>query len=389
MPDGLYRSYLSPAYREAQKALRGWMEDAGLSVRVDAAGNMIGRYEGTCDSPPLIIGSHLDSVRNAGRYDGPLGILLGVECVATLHAQGRRLPFPIEVYAFGDEEGSRFPAAMLTSRAVAGTLEPSMLDISDRDGVSLANALAACSLSREGYRAARHGPALAYLEAHIEQGPVLEAEGLAVGTVTGIAAQLRYAVDLTGCAGHAGTNSMALRRDALAAAAIMITQAETVARAGSTDLVATVGNLEVLPGAPNVVPGAVRFTLDVRAGSNADRDSAAQAILAAFDDIAAERHIGCTYTVLQDLAASPCAPALVDAMDDAIGDTGVVPFRLVSGAGHDAMIMADLCPTAMLFIRCAGGISHNPAESVTVEDCQTALEVMQRFIEKLEDPAHV
>lgn len=389
MEDGLYRSYLSPSYSEAQKALRGWMEEAGLNVRLDPAGNMVGRYEGTCDGPPLIIGSHLDSVKNGGRYDGPLGILLGVECVATLQAQGRRLPFPIEIYAFGDEEGSRFPAAMLTSRAVAGTLDLAMLDISDREGMSLADALETYSLSRDGYGTARHGPALAYLEAHIEQGPVLEAEGLPVGTVTGIAAQLRYAVEVTGCAGHAGTNSMALRRDALAAAAIMITQAETVARAGSVDLVATVGNLEVFPGAPNVVPGAVRFTLDVRAGTNADRDSAAAAILAAFDAIAAERQVGCNHTVLQDLAASPCAPTLVDAMDDAIADAGVVPFRLVSGAGHDAMIMADLCPTAMLFIRCAGGISHNPAESVTAEDCQTALQVMQRFIEKLGDPTRV
>jgi allantoate deiminase len=381
--DGLYRSYLSPAYLQAQTALRDWMVDAGMSVSVDAAGNMIGRYDGERDGPPLIVGSHLDSVRNAGRYDGPLGILLGVECVAALQREGRRMPFPIEIYAFGDEEGSRFPAAMLTSRAVAGTLTPDMLDISDTQGVTLSDALDRYGLSRDDYETARHGPALAYLEAHIEQGPVLEARDLPVGTVTGIAAQLRYAVTVKGCAGHAGTNSMALRRDALAAVAIMISKAEAVAQAGADDLVATVGRLEVLPGAANVVPGEVRFTLDVRAGTNADRDDAARMILAGFESIAAARQVECSYEVLQDLASSPCAMPLIEAMDEAIEQTGRTPFRLVSGAGHDAMVMAALCPTAMLFIRCAGGISHNPAESVTNEDCEVALQVMLRFIDKL------
>jgi allantoate deiminase len=385
MEGGLYRGYLSPAYVAAQEALAAWMAEVGMEVARDAAGNLVGRYPGEAEGPALIIGSHLDSVRDGGRYDGPLGIMLGVECVAALHAAGRRMAFPIEVYAFGDEEGSRFPAAMLTSRSVAGTLDPAMLETADAEGVTLDEALARLSppLALANYASARHAPALAYLEAHIEQGPLLEAEGLAVGTVTGIAAQRRYAFTVTGQAGHAGTNAMSLRRDALAAAAEMVLAAEAVARVGGDGLVATVGRLEVTPGAANVVPGRVSFTLDVRAGRNVDRDAAAEAILAAFDRIAAARGVGLDGTLMQDLPASPCDAALMDLTDAAIAAQGLPVRRLVSGAGHDAMNMAALCPTAMLFIRCAGGISHNPAESVTDEDCDVALAVMLGFIERL------
>lgn len=387
MEGGLFRAYLTPAYTHAQAELSGWMREAGMNVRLDPAGNLVGRYDGDQDGPALIMGSHLDSVRDAGRYDGPLGIMLAVESIAALHATGRRMPFPIEIYAFGDEEGSRFPAAMLTSRAVAGSLDPAMLEIADSNGVTLAQALDAVSLSKEGYVAARHAPALAYLEVHIEQGPVLEAQGLAVGTVTGIAAQLRYAVTVKGRAGHAGTNSMSLRRDALAAAAVMISKIEEVARAGAADLVATVGAIEAFPGAANVVPGEVRFTIDVRAGTNDDRDAAAGLILDGCASIAEARDVGFESLILQDLPASPCDPSLVAMMDEAIAECGHQPFRLVSGAGHDAMIMADLCPTAMLFVRCEGGISHNPAERVSVGDCAIALRVMQRFIDTMGDMA--
>jgi allantoate deiminase len=383
MEGGLYRGYLSPAYARAQRQLAAWMEEAGMAARVDQAGNLVGRYEGKRDGPALLIGSHLDSVRDGGRYDGPLGIMLGVECVAALHAEGRRLPFPIEVYAFGDEEGSRFPAAMLTSRAVAGTLDAASLDLHDAAGVSLKDALATLGLSKADFVSARHGPALAYLEAHIEQGPVLEAEALAVGTVTGIAAQLRYAITVTGRAGHAGTTAMPLRRDALAAAAAMISKAEAIARAGAADLVATVGSIEALPGAANVVPGEVRFMLDVRAARDVDRDAAAGAIRAGFEAIARERGVGYVCRPLQDLPASPCDPALMALMDAAIAEIGLTPFRLVSGAGHDAMILAALCPTTMLFIRCEGGVSHNPDERVTGDDCEIAFRAMRGFIDRL------
>lgn len=383
MEGGLFRSYLSPAYGRAQRALAGWMEDAGMSVRTDAAGNLVGRYEGTREIPPFLLGSHLDSVRDAGRYDGPLGIMLGIECVAALHAEGSRMPFPIEVFAFGDEEGSRFPGAMLTSRAVAGTLDPALLQVADADGISLAEALQTQGLRLSTFLEARHRGALGYLEAHIEQGPVLEAEGLSVGVVTGIAAQVRYAVTVTGRAGHAGTSAMSLRADALAAAAAMILVTEQIASTGSAALVGTVGQIEALPGAPNVVPGAVRFTLDVRAGSDAERDAAAGEILASFESIASRRGVALVYERSQILAASPTDSALSEALAAALTDAGQRPFHLVSGAGHDAMIMASLCPVSMLFIRCEQGISHNPAERVRIDDCETALRVMRGFIDRL------
>jgi len=382
MEGGLYRGYLTPAYAAAQEALAGWMAQAGMAVRRDAAANLIGRYEGGIPgAPALLIGSHLDSVRDGGRYDGPLGIMLGVEVAATLHGTGRRLPFPIEVIAFGDEEGSRFPAAMLTSRAVAGTLAPQALDIADADGVPLAQAGVSLSDYLTAVRAP--GTALAYLEAHIEQGPVLEAEGLAVGTVTGIAAQLRYQAIIKGMAGHAGTSSMPLRCDALAGAAEMILAIETIARADASELVATVGRIEALPGAPNVIAGEVRFTIDIRSGDEARRDRAAAAIRDALAAIADRRDLDFAIHRVHDLPASPCDAALMDLMDAAVADSGHPVRRLVSGAGHDAMVMAALCPTAMLFIRCRQGISHNPAEHVDPADADMALQVMLGFIDRL------
>ncbi|SFF86393.1 allantoate deiminase [Novosphingobium sp. CF614] len=405
MAEGLYRAYLTPAYAAAQEAIAGWMEAAGMAARRDAAANLVGRFEGEVPgAPALMIGSHLDSVRDGGRYDGPLGIMLGIECVAALHGQGRRMPFPIEIYAFGDEEGSRFPAAMLTSRAVAGTLDAGALDMADADGISLEQALASVRVERsrdtraqrvstsldtngEGnYLAARRAPGstLAYLEAHIEQGPVLEADGLAVGTVTGIASQLRYAVTVKGMAGHAGTTAMRLRRDPLAGAAAMVLAVEQIARGDNSDAVATVGTIEALPGAANVIPGEVRFTIDVRSGIEARRNAVAEAILARIAEIAEARGLEIAAERIHDLPASPCDPALMDLMDDALLAAGQPVRRLVSGAGHDAMNMAALCPTAMLFIRCRGGVSHNPAEHVETEDAEVALKVMLGFIERLE-----
>jgi allantoate deiminase len=379
--DGLTRTYLSPAYHAAQEQLAAWMAEAGMAVRRDAAANLIGRYEGqTAGAPALVIGSHVDTVRNAGVYDGPLGILLGIEAVAALSSSGARMPFAVEVYAFGDEEGSRFPSAMLTSRAVAGTLDPAALEVVDRDGVRLGDLL---DLAAYPSAARSPGEILAYLEAHIEQGPVLEAEGLALGTVTGIAAQLRFEIGLSGTAGHAGTTAMSLRRDAVAGMAEMVLAAEAVATAGPPDLVATVGVVDVPSGAANVIAGRSRFTLDVRAGDAALRDRAADAILRQFRGIAGRRDLGLSVRQVHDLPASPCDPALMDLLDAATAEAGQRPFRLVSGAGHDAMIMAALCPTAMLFLRCRGGVSHNPAEHVEPADAEAALEVMSGFIRQL------
>jgi allantoate deiminase len=385
--DGLYRAYLTPAYAATRDRLAEWMVEAGLTTRVDPAGNLIGRYAAgaASDAPVLLIGSHIDSVRDAGCFDGPLGVMLGVECVAALQARERRLPFPVEVIAFGDEEGSRFPAAMLTSRAVAGTLDPRDLDIADDQGVRLADALAGFGLDKDRFASARRAPGsvLAYFEAHIEQGPLLEAEGLALGVVTAIAGQRRFAVTLTGKAGHAGTSSMTLRRDALAAAAEAVLAVERIARAGGGGLVATVGRLAVAPGAANVIPGRVDFTVEVRAGDDAVRDAAAAEILEAIAVIAAGRAAGLEVRETHGLAASPCDPVLTDRLAQAVAATGQPPRRLVSGAGHDAMVMAALAPTAMLFIRCADGVSHNPLEDVAVTDVERALAAMLSFVEGL------
>ncbi len=387
-PDRLFRGYLTPAHRATVDRVAEWMARAGMTVALDQAANLVGRYEGErADAPALLIGSHLDSVRDGGRYDGPLGVMLGIECAAALHGEDRRLPFAVEVIGFGDEEGSRFPAAMLTSRAVAGTLPAGALDIGDAGEVAMADALRGFADTLDAGRftdAARaRGSVLAYLEAHIEQGPVLEAEGLAVGTVTGIAAQRRYQVAVDGTAGHAGTSAMALRRDALAAAAEMVLAVEEVARAGQPDLVATVGRLTALPGAANVIPGRVEFTIDVRSGDQRARDEAAEEILARIAGIAARRGVAVAVEHIHDLPASPCDPRLMELMDQATAAAGQPVRRLVSGAGHDAMVMAALCPTAMLFVRCAGGISHNPAESVDPADAEVALTVMRRFIDRL------
>jgi len=388
MTDGLYRGYLTPAHEATLKVVAGWMRAAGMTERIDPAYNLVGRYDGTDrEAPALLIGSHIDSVRDAGRYDGPLGIMLGIELVAALHDAGEALPFPIEVIAFGDEEGSRFPAAMFTSRAVAGTLDPAMLDVADKDGVSLASAMAGMGRDVACYPLAARpaGSALAYLETHIEQGPVLEAEGLALGTVTGIAAQLRFQVKVSGMAGHAGTTSMSLRRDALAGAAEMMLAIEVVARNDASDLVATVGRIEAGPGAANVIPGHVAFTIDIRSGDVTRRDRAAEAILGRIAGIADVRDLDFNIERIHDLPASPSDPHLMELLDAALAAEGFPARRLVSGAGHDAMVMAALCPTAMLFIRCRDGISHNPAEHVEPDDADAALRVMLQFVRMLAD----
>lgn len=383
----LVRRFLTPAHDEALKTLAFWMEEAGMSARRDHAGNLVGRYEGaTPDAPALLVGSHIDSVRNGGRYDGALGVMLGIDVVEALARAGRRLPFAVEVIAFGDEEGSRFPASMTCSRAVAGTVDPSVMEMTDSDGVSLAQAFAAFALdpTRLEEAARKPGEVFAFLEAHIEQGPVLEAEGLALGVVTAIAAQKRLMVRFTGVAGHAGTTPMNLRKDPGPAAAEAILALERICSGGKDGLVGTVGRITALPGAFNVIPGAVEYSMDVRAEVAATRDAAVEAVTAEIHAIAARRGLEASVTLMQDLAASPCDPGLTALLEDAVAATGQTPRRLPSGAGHDAMVIADLCPTAMLFIRCEGGISHNPREAVTEADCALAATAMLHFIDQLE-----
>jgi allantoate deiminase len=383
----LTRRFLTAAHRAALDVVGDWMREAGMSVRLDAAANLIGRVEGAApNAPALLIGSHIDSVRNGGRYDGALGVMLGIDCVEALAQAGRRLPFAVEVIAFGDEEGSRFPASMICSRSVAGTSDPAVLNMKDAEGIELSEAFEAFGLPNADLAKAARGPGevLAFLEPHIEQGPRLDAEDLGLGVVTAIAAQKRLLVRLTGTAGHAGTTPMDLRRDPGPGAAEAVLALERLCAAGRDGLVGTVGRMAFQPGAFNVIPGAVEFSMDIRAGTSSARDAAVAAIAAEIEAIAARRVLGFSVDVLQDLPDCPCDPYLTGLLEKAVRNTGVEPLRLPSGAGHDAMVMAGLAPTAMLFIRCKDGVSHNPLEAVRRDDCVLALRAMLAFIDNLE-----
>jgi allantoate deiminase len=384
--DHLFRPYLTPSHKASLERVGAWMREAGMAVRLDPLGNLIGRYEGRAPgAPALLIGSHIDTVSHGGRYDGALGVMLGIECVDALNRSGWRAPFAVEVIAFGDEEGSRFPVSMLCSRGICAPAAAESLERADAGGVTLGQALTAFGLDPgQIARAARApGEVLAYVEAHIEQGPTLEAEGLALGVVTGIAAQLRIKARFTGLAGHAGTSPMGLRKDAVAAAAAAVLAVEEICRAGPEDLRGTVGRFLPSTAAYNVIAGEVEFGLDVRAATEPVRDRAAAQIRARLEAIAAERGVTLDYQVMQDLPATPCDPRLMRLMAEAIGDVGGPPFALVSGAGHDAMAVAALCPVAMLFIRCEGGISHNAAEAVAGADVALAAQALVAFVVRL------
>jgi len=382
----LSRPYLTESHRNALETVKTWMTAARMSVRVDPLGNLIGRYEGNRpNAPALLIGSHIDTVRDGGRYDGALGVMLGIECVEVLANKNRRLPFAIEVIAFGDEEGSRFPVSMLCSRALAHGLDPKALSMLDEEGLSLEQALYDFGLNPERADDARRQPSqvLAYLEAHIEQGPVLEAENLPIGVVTGIAAQLRIKAKFSGMAGHAGTTPMNLRQDALAAAAAAVLAVELVCSKGPPDLRGTVGRFHASTAAFNVIAGSTEIGIDIRAGAREVRNAAAEEIRQQLEHIAASRRLGLEFTVLQDLAGCPCDPDLSAVMAEAVQAVGVKPFHLLSGAGHDGMALGDLAPIVMLFIRCAGGISHNAAESVDAPDVELAGQALVEFAERL------
>ncbi|AQS86787.1 allantoate amidohydrolase [Neoasaia chiangmaiensis NBRC 101099] len=383
--DMLFRPYLGAGHRATLETLTTWMREAGMTVSVDAAANIVGRYGATSrEAPVLLFGSHVDSVENGGRYDGMLGVLLGIEVVEHFHRQGRRFPFALEVIGFGDEEGSRFPAYMLGSRAAAGMLGEADGDVRDIQGITLREALAEWGLSPEHLPTARRMHVAAYIEAHIEQAPHLERAGRSLGAVRGIASQYRYRATFEGQAAHAGT-AMHERRDALAAAAEAILALERIGQDGPSDLVVTVGDIAVISGAPNVVPGRVGWSIDMRALDMAVLEHAANAARAELERIATERGMVFSLARTQDLRGALCDVALERRIRDAIRETtGEEPPELVSQAGHDAMIVADLAPMAMLFIRCAGGISHNPAEAVAEDDVEVARAALIRFVEKFE-----
>ena len=356
--DGLLvRRYGTEALRRANALVSGWMRAAGMEVREDAVGNLIGRL-GDSDRS-VMLGSHLDTVRDAGRYDGPLGVLVALAAVERMREP---LPFAVEVIGFADEEGVRFGTAYLGSAAVAGRFDPRWLQVRDADGVALADLL------RGEPATAARVPAdlLGYVEVHIEQGPVLEQLGEPVGVVTAIAGQTHADVCFVGEAGHAGTVPMEGRRDALAAAAEWVLAVE---RAG---VLATVGRLDVDPGARNVIPARAALTLDVRDPDDAVRQAAVTVLHTQAGEIAARRGLDLEWADTADIPAVAMDERLTSALD--------VPVRLPSGAGHDAAMMASITPAAMLFVRCRGGISHNPAESVDEADVAVAIDVLERFL---------
>jgi len=380
----LTRPFASDAMRRAHEHVTSWMLEAGMAVRKDNIGNLIGRYEGAGGEGTQLLGSHLDSVRDAGKYDGPLGVMVAIAAVQRLKDRESRLPFAMEVVAFADEEGLRYGTTYLGSRAVAGTFDEGDLDRTDAQGVTMAEAIRAFGgdPARVAEDRWKGGKLLGYVEVHIEQGPVLEARQLPVGVVPAIAGQSRQRLTFTGMAAHAGTTPMNLRRDALAAAAELILAVEAEAR--STDgLVATVGQLEVSPGAANVVPAEAVLSLDIRHSSDAVRLEHLARLLDVARDVAARRGVSVEAESLSDNQSVQCSPRLTTLLARAALEAHQPAFGIPSGAGHDAVVMAGLTEIAMLFVRCKGGLSHHPAESVAEEDVAVAIDVVGRFLELL------
>jgi len=386
VPGQLTRRYLSPAHVQSIEQVRRWMADAGMSVRTDPLLSLFGRYEGkAARAPAIMIGSHLDTVVDAGRYDGGLGVLAAIAIVDELNRCGERLGHAIEVAAFGEEEGSRFSAHILTSSALIGAVKPALLDLKDADGISVREALAQARGDARAYKACarRKGEIAAYLELHIEQGPVLESKGLPLAAVTAINGSVRALMTVTGFAGHAGTVPMDARRDALTAASEMIVAIDRLGRS-ERDLVVTVGRIKALPGAPNVIPGRVEFTIDMRSPSDAARTRAHAALVRELKQIAKGRDVGLVIDTYQENPATALDEGVIEAATEAIAACGEEPLRLSSGAGHDAGIMAKHCPSGMIFLRCKDGISHNPAESITAEDADLGVAVMLEAVRRLD-----
>ncbi len=388
-PGRITRLYLSPAHRRAADLVAGWMRDLGLDVREDAVGTVRGSLPAGRPGPEanrkLLIGSHIDSVIDAGKYDGCLGVVAGIMVVEELKKRGIALPFGLEVLAFGDEEGVRFPTSLSSSSALTGTYRADWLEASDADGIKVKDALRAFGGDPSRVRDCVIAPdsVIGYVELHIEQGPVLEHQGDALGVVTSIAGQSRFRLTIQGEAGHAGTNPMPLRRDAFAALAELAVFIERIAREGTAGLVATIGKVGVYPGAPNVVPGEVEATIDIRAGNDAPRLAAIDRIRHEVEQVARRRGVRIRLERQTDVPTCPMNETFQSKLAAAVGSLGESAKRLPSGAGHDAMAMARSFPAAMLFTRSKGGISHNPAEFTSAGDLGLAVEALVRFVVSL------
>ncbi|WP_062365876.1 2-oxo-4-hydroxy-4-carboxy-5-ureidoimidazoline decarboxylase [Variovorax paradoxus] len=380
-------TYLTDAHRACAAQISGLMRDCGFdSVHIDAVGNVVGRYEGaTPGAKALLTGSHYDTVRNGGKYDGRLGIFVAVACVRELKRQGRRLPFAFEVVGFAEEEGQRYKATFLGSGALIGHFDPRWLDQKDADGITMREAMRHAGLKEEDIPKIQRDPAryLGFVEVHIEQGPVLTELDIPLGIVTSINGGVRYVGEMIGMASHAGTTPMGRRRDAAAAVAELILFAEQRA-AKDGDSVATVGMLEVPSGSINVVPGRCKFSLDIRAPNDPQRDAVVRDVLAALQEIADRRGVRFVIEEAMRAAAAPSAPAWQQRWEKAVESLGVPLFRMPSGAGHDAMKLHEVMPQAMLFVRgINSGISHNPLESSTNDDIQLAVQAFQHLLDSL------
>jgi allantoate deiminase len=381
-PNRLVRQFLTPEHRAAADLIGKWMRAAKLEVTEDALGTVRGHWAGAAKKL-LLIGSHIDTVIDGGMFDGPFGVVAGVLAAEHFASAGRRLDFGIDVLAFGDEEGVRFPATLASSMACAGMFDPARLDMIGRDGVTLRDAIIAYGKNPDDISAAAYprDVAAAYVEVHIEQGPVLEYKSQPLGVVTAIAGQTYLNVEFLGEAGHAGTVPMMLRRDALAGSAEVILLAERLARDTKGEVVATVGLIKIPSAAANVVPGNVALIVDIRSGSDDARHRFVDAFKSEIRAIASKRELGLTITQTRDVPTTPCDPALQEGIAAAIRSFGGEPLRLASGAGHDGTALAKLCPIAMMFVRCRGGISHNPAEYASPADMGLAVAALIRFIE--------
>jgi allantoate deiminase len=380
--DCLIRTFCSAAMRRAVDLAGSWMREAGMTVREDAIGNLIGRYEGTtANAKVFLLGSHLDTVRNAGKFDGSLGVLTAIACVEHLRSREERLPFAIEVLGFADEEGVRYQSTYLGSKVLAGTFNPDDLKRVDAKGIAMAEAIRTYGGRPEALAASKlNGDnLLGYLELHIEQGPVLEAKNLAAGVVSAIAGQTRAGISFVGKAGHAGTVPMSLRKDALCAAAEFILQVEACGKTYS-GLVATVGKIGALPGASNVIPGEVKMTLDVRHADDKLREGAVQSLLASAKTIGKKRRVEVSAGVVHEAASVQCDASLSGLLELAVKTLQTEAIRLPSGAGHDAAALSAIMPVAMLFVRCKEGLSHHPDESVKAEDIEVGVNVMIAFL---------
>jgi allantoate deiminase len=380
---GVTRLSFTEEERAAKDLVSSYMEEAGLSVYEDAVGNLFGRREGRDpSSPTVLVGSHVDSVYNGGNFDGPLGVLAGIEVLQTMEERGIETEHPIEVVAFTDEEGARFSLGMIGSRALAGKLSAEDLETyEDTEGVSVAEAMRAYGLDPQklGDAARPEGSIKAYVELHIEQGRVLESEDLPVGVVTGIAGVVWLRFILDGETGHAGATPMNHRRDSLAAAAEIMVLIEADAASTGTS-VATVGQLDLEPGGINIIPGKVRFSLDLRDIDEGVRDGVEGRIMERAEEICRRRGVELEVETLQRVAPAPCSELVRSTFERACERVGIRPFALPSGAGHDGMQLTDLCPMGMIFVRSRDGISHNPEEWSSHEDCAAGAEVLYHTV---------